>query len=193
MDSTHIYLVLWQGLDAAFCPAGAALYAQDPSTVYARRSRFAYGVHCTTKWHHGLPRHLMFVEPTTGERLCQNMFASLVAYYELVEHDKVGSGSRMTVAQLSTHWTASLAAGTYDKTTPEDVHAIFYTVIHSFEVRKQVNAFDINLLSPCRWWSTPSIPYENVRLPWQLHYMPARTTVSSMSLMPQCAKLGSCI
>lgn len=69
--------------------AGAALYAQSPCTVYARRCRFAYGVDCSTAWHRDMPRELKYIEPTTQETLCMHMFKSMVSLDELIEHDQV--------------------------------------------------------------------------------------------------------
>lgn len=69
--------------------AGATMYAQSPSTVYARRSRFAYGVRCSTEWRDGLPQNLKFFESSTNTVLCMECFSAMVEYDELVEHDQV--------------------------------------------------------------------------------------------------------
>lgn len=74
-----------------FAFAGAVLYAQSPSTVYARRCKFAYGVGCVTSWHYGLPREKMVVVPTTQRKICLDYFSRMVAFDELVENDQVCS------------------------------------------------------------------------------------------------------
>ena len=65
------------------------MYAQSPCTVYARRSRFAYGVCCAAEWRSGMPQHLKHIDSSTNEVFCYRYFHAMVEYDELVEHDQV--------------------------------------------------------------------------------------------------------
>ena len=61
----------------------------SPDTIYARRTRFAYGVRVAKAFKPGMRQDLRFVEPTTNKVHCNHYFSSLVKLDELVEHDQV--------------------------------------------------------------------------------------------------------
>ncbi|KAL3145611.1 hypothetical protein ABBQ32_003157 [Trebouxia sp. C0010 RCD-2024] len=87
--SNQVGEVVCPGVPSQAVLKGAVLYAQSPSTVYARRSKFAYGVKCMTAWHMGMEREKMYTESTTQTRLCKDHFDCMVQYDQLVEHDQV--------------------------------------------------------------------------------------------------------
>ena len=109
--------------------AGAVLYAESPSTVYARRSKFAYGIEVATTWHKGLDSSKLYIEPTTKERLCSDVFDCMVGYDELVEHDQVTRHLRSlcSAIMLSGHWILQcmFASQTYIKCKlPAELRAV---------------------------------------------------------------------
>lgn len=84
-----VHIICFTRTELTGAAAGAVLYAQSPSTIYARRCKFAYGVETAHAWHFGMPLENMFIEPTTQRRLCGNYFESIVALDQLIEHDQV--------------------------------------------------------------------------------------------------------
>ena len=73
------------------CIAGAAMYAAAPDTIFSRRTRFSYGLETCTTFRPGLRQDLQYVEPTTGQILCDKYFERMIEVDELVEHDQVSS------------------------------------------------------------------------------------------------------
>ena len=65
------------------------MYAQSPSTVFARRSRFAYGIDCISEWCQEMPERLKRTDSATNTVFCHNWFSVMVKYDESVEHDQV--------------------------------------------------------------------------------------------------------
>lgn len=61
-----------------------------PEAIFARRTRFAYGVSSLETFRPGLPERLKTYEPSVDKTYCKNFFTRFIGQDALVEHDQVG-------------------------------------------------------------------------------------------------------
>lgn len=67
-----------------------------PEGIFARRTRFAYGLETNNTFRPGMPEALKYLEPSLNKTCCQNYFTRYIGHDQLVEHDQVGTDQHPT-------------------------------------------------------------------------------------------------
>ena len=70
--------------------AGTVIYAMRPEAIFARRTRFAYGVESRATFRPESPERLKVYEPSLNKTYCDKTFTRFINKDQLVEHDQVG-------------------------------------------------------------------------------------------------------